>query len=130
MSESNETRRTILYVEDDNDTRPGIKRLLNANGYRVVVANDEDEIMERARDGRIHANLLLIDLGMPPGDALDAGRRIRLAALLDGESPLIVIAFRYGADMEGQDVNVGERDWVTYLQDAEQLERLVKRLAA
>ena len=121
-------RVTILYVEDDDDTRPGIKRLLISRGYRVVIAGNEEEALERAQDGRIHADLLLIDLGLPPADVLAAGHRIRHAALTDDQTPLVVMAFKYNSEMEGQDVHAGHHDWVTYLENAEQLELLIDRL--
>lgn len=121
-------RVTILYVEDDDDTRPGIKRLLISRGYRVVIAGNEEEALERAEDGRIHADLLLIGLGLPPADVLAAGHRIRHAALTDDQTPLVVMAFKYSSEMEGQNVHAGHHDWVTYLGNAEQLELLIDRL--
>jgi hypothetical protein len=39
-----------------------------------------------------------------------------------------VIAERYNADMEGTDMNVGENDWVTHLENPEQLKNLLVRL--
>jgi hypothetical protein len=38
------------------------------------------------------------------------------------------MAEKYGPDLEGTDVNVSENDWITYPEDAEQLERLLARL--
>jgi hypothetical protein len=38
------------------------------------------------------------------------------------------MAERYGEDMEGKDINVGESDYVTYLEDGEQLLNLLQRL--
>ncbi|HEX8127845.1 MAG TPA: hypothetical protein VF527_02005 [Pyrinomonadaceae bacterium] len=55
------------------------------------------------------------------------GREIREQAG-DGHTPLVVLAERYGADLEGTDVNVGGNDWITYLEDHEQLKNLLARL--
>ena len=129
MSEKNINRPTILYVEDDDDTRPLIKQLLNKQGYRVIVDSSEEDALERAGDGRIAADLILVDLGKPPSDVLATGRRIRQAALVRDDVPVVVIAYKYKADMEGQDVDVGDNDWVTYLEDGEQLIRLLARLS-
>lgn len=56
------------------------------------------------------------------------GRRIRQGAELPSRTPVVVTAERYGADMEGKDVKVGESDYVTYLEDAQQLMNLLHRL--
>lgn len=89
---------------------------------------DEKDALERARDGRVNIDLILVDLGMPPETVLAAGRRIRQAAALREKTPVVVIAYHYGTDVEGQDVSASDDDWITYLEDGEQLERLLARL--
>jgi len=42
--------------------------------------------------------------------------------------PLVVIAFKFEAAMEGRNVNVLDDEWVTYLEDGEQLKHLLARL--
>ncbi|HEX5708706.1 MAG TPA: hypothetical protein VFX96_15505, partial [Pyrinomonadaceae bacterium] len=75
------------------------------------------------------ADLVLINLvGKSPEDTLQAGRRIREHSKHDGHTPLVVMAERYGPDLEGTDVNVSGNDWITYPEDAEQLENLLARL--
>jgi CheY-like chemotaxis protein len=128
MSERDGKRATILYVEDDDDTRLVMKQNLVGRGYRVLVDICEEGALQRAVGGRIDADLILMDLGMPPADVLASGHRIREATVLRREVPVVVIAYKYGEDMEGQDINSENNDWVTYLEDAEQLERLLARL--
>jgi hypothetical protein len=38
------------------------------------------------------------------------------------------MAEKYGADLEGTDVNVESNDWITYLEDHDQLKNLLARL--
>jgi hypothetical protein len=38
------------------------------------------------------------------------------------------MAEKYGADLEGRDVNAGGDDWITYLENHEQLIKLLARL--
>ncbi|HEV2912626.1 MAG TPA: hypothetical protein VGX92_04860 [Pyrinomonadaceae bacterium] len=128
MEDRDRKRAVILYVEDDDDTRQIMRQNLIAQNYRVILEIGEEEAVERAACGRLHADLILIDLGMPPAQALDSGRRIRQALVSNVEAPLVVIAYKYGEDMEGRDVNAENNDWVTYLEDAEQLDRLIARL--
>jgi DNA-binding response OmpR family regulator len=117
----------IFLVEEDDETRPILKHNLERADYRVLLALDEEDAHERVRGGRLVADLILVNLvGVPPDEALEAGRRIRRDAELD--VPLLVMAEKYGADMEGKDVNAGGDDWITYPEDHEQLENLLARL--
>jgi DNA-binding response OmpR family regulator len=123
----NGRKATIFLVEEDDETRPILKRNLERADYRVLLALDEEDARDRVRDGRLRADLILVNLvGVEPDEALEAGRRIRREADLD--VPLLVMAERYGADLEGTDVNAGGDDWITYPEDHEQLENLLARL--
>lgn len=124
-----ENRRTILLVEEDDETRRLLKANLQAEGYRVLLALDEEDAFDRVGGGGAEADLVLVNLvGKAPEEALAAGRRIREHARYDGRTPLIVMAEKYGEDMEGTDVNVGGNDWITYPEDHDQLRDLIARL--
>ena len=120
---------TIFLVEEDDDTRPVLKQNLQRDGYRIALALDEEDALERISGGSVRADLVLINLvGRSPEDVLSIGRRIREHAKYDGHTPLVVLAEKYGADVEGTDVNVGGNDWITYLEDHDQLKNLLARL--
>ena len=120
---------TIFLVEEDDDTRPVLKQNLQSDGYRIALALDEEDALERISGGHVRADLVLINLvGRSPEDVLIVGRRIREHAKYDGHTPLVVLAEKYGADVEGTDVNVGGNDWITYLEDHDQLKNLLARL--
>src|SRR2546423_602445 len=117
-----EQRRTILLIEDDDDTRPLLRKNLQRDGYRVLLSLDEEDAFDRVSSGDAAADLVLINLvGRSPEDALHIGRRIRAHAKYDGHTPLVVMAEKYGADLEGTDVNVSSNDWITYPEDHAQL---------
>ncbi|MDT5294802.1 MAG: hypothetical protein QOJ76_1682 [Acidobacteriota bacterium] len=119
----------IFLVEEDNETRPILKGNLERDGYRVQLALDEGDAHDRAGGGRLTADLILVNLvGVEPDEALHAGRRIREDAELS--VPLVVMAEKYGPDLEGTDVKVNADDWITYLEDHEQLKNLLARLIA
>ncbi|HLL14181.1 MAG TPA: hypothetical protein VK388_03815 [Pyrinomonadaceae bacterium] len=129
MSQEHERPATIFLVEEDDDTRPVLKSNLQGYGYRVLVALDEEDALERVNGGDIQADLLLVDtVGVSLEDALNIGRGIREQAGYDGRTPLVVMAEKYGADLEGTDVNVSGNDWITYLEDPGQLKNLLARL--
>ena len=129
MNTAQEHHQTIFLVEEDDDTRPVLKRSLQTFGYRVMVALDEEDVIERAGGGGVHANLILINcVRKTLEDTLNIGRRIHEHAKDDGHTPLIVIAEKYGDDLAGTDEKVGENYWFTYPEDADQLRNLISRL--
>lgn len=58
---------TILVVEDDRDIRDVLAEILTEEGYRVLVAEDGAEGLQRLRDGPA-PDLILLDLMMPRMD--------------------------------------------------------------
>ena len=130
MSQEPGYRPTIFLVEEDDDTRPVLKHNLKTYGYHVLLALDEEDALERIA-GVSHADLLLVNLvGKTPEEVLQVGRRLREHAKYDGHTPLVVMAEKYGVELEGTDVNVGGNDWVTYLEEPGQLKNLLHRLIA
>lgn len=129
MSGKGNNKQTIFLIEEDNETRPLLKENLQRRGYHVIIALDEEDAMERIRGGRIPADLILINLvGKSTEEAISLGRRLREHAKYDGHTPLVVMAEKYGDDLEGTDVNVSGNDWITYLEEHGQLENLLARL--
>ena len=125
-------RANILLVGEDDETRRIIKQNLQRGGYRVSSAEDVEDALGRVGGGAGPADLILLDLvGKTTEEALGAGRRIREHAKYDGQTPLLVIAEKYGAEVEGTDANVGGNDWVLYLgEEPDQLKNLLARLTS
>ena len=129
MTNDNGRQPCVLLVEEDDDTRDILKKNLRRYGYHVSLALDEEDALDKVGGGHVRAELVLINLvGRPPDEVLDIGRRIREHARCDGHTPLVVIAEKYGPDLEGTDVNVAGNDWITYLEDPNQLKNLLAQL--
>jgi DNA-binding response OmpR family regulator len=129
MNTEGENQPCIFLVEEDDETRPILKQNLIRYGYRVLIALDEEDALERVAGTRVRADLVLIDLvHKSVEEVLDVGRRIREHAKFSGDTPLVVMAEKYGADVEGTDVNVGRNEWITYLEDPGQLRKLLASL--
>lgn len=128
MKIETDQRQTILLIEDDRATLPLLKALLNGLGYRIVTAVDEKDVVENVSPIRFEANLLLLNQAMTAREVLDTGRRIRKHLGKDGDMPIVVIAGQYSQDMEGKDERDGKNEWITYLENSEQLGRLLSRL--
>jgi DNA-binding response OmpR family regulator len=122
----------IFLVEEDDNVRPLLKKNLKRYGYRVLLALDEEDALDRVEAmATADADIVLIDLvGKTEHEVLKIGRRIREVAKFDARTPLVVMAEKFGADVEGTNVNVGGNDWITYLEDAHQLRNLLARLVS
>ena len=129
MIEKKDGSPRILMLEWDDDTRPLLKQNLRACGSRVVVALEEEDEIALARGVRDRPDLILINqVDLSIDDFLNMGQRIRQGAGLSRRTPIVVMAEQYGEDMEGKDVQVSESEYVTYLEDGEQLKSLLYRL--
>ena len=67
--------RTIMVVEDYDDTRLLLKAGLEGLGYSVLEASNGQEAVDIA--GREHLDLILMDLDLPILDGIVATQRIR-----------------------------------------------------
>ncbi len=102
---------------------------LHRRGYRAIVTLDEEDAIARARGDGDRPDLILINqYRLPLEKVINIGRRIRQDGGLPSGTPIIIMAEQYGEDMEGKDVKVGESEYVTYLEDGEQLMNLLQRL--
>jgi CheY-like chemotaxis protein len=86
--------RTILLVEDFDDTRLMMKMWLIKNGYRVVEAETGEEAINAAQ--RELPDLIIMDMMMPGMNGLDATQRIREYQDLR-RTPIVAVS-AYGAD--------------------------------
>ena len=129
MDKENRVQPVILLIEEDDETRSLLRRNLQKDGYRLLLAVDEEDALNRLAGGQVRADLILINLvGKTPAEVLQTGQRIREHGKYDSTTPLVVMAEKYGTEVEGTDVEVGGNDWITYPEDAEQLHRLLARL--
>ena len=124
-----DARPTIFLLEEDDDVQRPLKANLRKRGYRVLLAVDLEDAFDWLSTGHIPADLVLVDLVRKfPAEALEVGRKLRAHARYDGHTPLVVLAEKFGAELAGTDDNVGGNDWVAYMEDSDQLQRLLSRL--
>jgi CheY-like chemotaxis protein len=121
----------ILLLEPDDDVRPLLKESLELHGYHVVLAWDMADASERVQT--VRPNLILLNQNKQSIEAvMNIGQQIRqnVASIeeMTAEIPIVVIAEQYGAEQEGTDVQLGENEYITYLEDGQQLINLLQRL--
>ena len=122
-------KQSILLVEPDDDVRPTLREHLSNWGYEVIVALDEADAFHRVENQKTIIDLILINqVSQSIEKCAELGRQIRQHAKLDGSTLIVVMAEQYGAEQEGQDIQVGENEYVTYLEDGEQLRNLLYQL--
>lgn len=120
---------TILVVEEDDEVRPLLSQNLRNQGYHVVIALDEADAIERTKGGCLCPALILLNqFGRSIQEYVVMGQRICQSAGIESHTPIIVMAEDYGTDMEGKDVQVDDTEYVTYLEDGQQLMNLLHRL--
>lgn len=83
-----EDGRTIMVVEDYDDTRIMLKQVLEAKGFHVLEAVNGQEAVEIAE--REHPDLILMDLDLPILDGISATQRIRKQAQMN-EVPIVAV---------------------------------------
>jgi len=65
----------ILVVEDNQDNREMVVKVLKFNGYQVVEAVDGEEAIEKAKTE--DPDLILLDIFLPKMDGYEATRRLK-----------------------------------------------------
>jgi CheY-like chemotaxis protein len=114
----------ILVVEDVHETRDGIEKLLQADGYRVAVARDEGDAVESAR--RDPPNLILVSLAGSPGQVIYTARQIRDRAGIGELVPVVVFCIQ--EICEGDEIALEQNVYVTRPDNFNQLRGLLVRL--
>ena len=125
MDERRDARPTVLVVEDFEDNRFMMRRLLEMSGYRVVEAVNGNQAVEAAE--RERPDIILMDLSLPMLDGLAATRRIRAH---DGLSkvPIVAVSAHDSADFHAEALAAGCNEYVTKPIDFDQLVQLLNRL--
>jgi two-component system response regulator MprA len=124
MSEASEDHPVILVVEDVEEIRDAIEKLLQEDGYRIDTAGDEQGAIVRAL--RRPPDLILLSGNQLPGEVIEAATRIRERAELSEELPVVI--FYVEAIDEGAEVNVGANVYLTRPDNFNQLRAFLRRL--
>ena len=120
-----ESRRTILIVDDFDDTRLLLRTWLQRKGFRVVEADDGNHAVAAAESAR--PDLIIMDVEMPELDGLSATRQIR--ELTNSDAVPIVAVSAYGADQyRARALAAGCNEYVSTPFEPEELEQLIRSL--
>jgi len=115
----------VLLVEDTEDNRQMMRRLLEMSGYRVVEAINGVEAVKLASEEK--PGIILMDLSLPLIDGLTATRRIRSLPGLS-KVPIVAVSAHDTADFHSEALAAGCNAYVTKPIDYPELEEVVNRL--
>jgi len=76
------TQQTILYIEDNPENSLLVKRVLEAEGYKVVEADSGTAGLSKAETMR--PDLVLMDINLPEMDGYELTRRFKQMVRLAG----------------------------------------------
>ena len=121
------TATNVLLVEDTEDNRFMMRRLLEMSGYRVSEATNGAEAVRTAQAEK--PEIILMDLSLPLVDGLAATRRIRqLRGFRD--VPIIAVSAHDSADFHTEALAAGCNAYITKPIDFTELEDLIRRLTS
>jgi CheY-like chemotaxis protein len=119
------TSRTVLVVEDTEDNRFMMRRLLEMSGYTVIEARNGEEAVRMARESE--PKLILMDLSLPVIDGLAATRLIRQLPAMKA-TPIIAVSAHDSADFQEHAMHAGCNGYVTKPIDFGELDQLIADL--
>jgi len=125
LTKSTDGQRTILVVDDFDDTRLLLRTWLQRKGYQVVEAQNGQQAVAEAENSQ--PDLIIMDVEMPELDGLSATRKIR--ELPNSQEVPIVVVSAYGADQfRTEALAAGCNEYVSTPFEPEELEKLIQTL--
>lgn len=123
--QTDSTGAKVLLVEDTEDNRFMMRRLLEMVGYTVVEARNGQEAVRLAEDET--PEIILMDLSLPIIDGLAATKMIRRIPSAE-TTPIIAVSAHDTADFEQEAFAAGCNGYVTKPIDFASLETLIAKV--
>jgi DNA-binding response OmpR family regulator len=74
MSDVSSARPTVLVVDDEEDLRDIMRRMLERRGFDTLVAGDSEQAIATCRNHQGDIDVLVTDLGLPGASGGDLSR--------------------------------------------------------
>jgi signal transduction histidine kinase/ActR/RegA family two-component response regulator len=117
-------QRSVLVVEDDDDTRAVLRYMLETEGAQVEAARSGGEGVRAAE--RLRPEIVLCDIGLPDIDGMEVARRLRAAPALTGVRLIALTGYGQAEDVR-QALDAGFDAHVTKPVNIDQLMALLAR---
>lgn len=116
--------RTILVVDDDEIMRNALKRILEAQGYKTLQAQDGLELSKMLETTKL--DMILLDINLPWVDGLELCRLIKTHYNFKNV-PLIIVSARKDKEDVEKGIEAGADDYLTKPFDIDQMIALVNK---
>ena len=116
---------TVLVVDDDEIMRGALKRILEAEGHQVVLAEDGLDLSRKIEAVRV--DLILLDVNMPSVDGYELCRLIKTHPSLASVPVVFVSAHKSPEDIQ-RGIEAGGADYIAKPFDVTHLTGLVRRM--
>jgi two-component system cell cycle response regulator DivK len=124
---SNDSKGTILYVEDNLDNRVLVRRILLSEDYELLEAVDAEDALRVLQNTR--PDLILMDINMPDMDGYTLTSRIKTMPGFERVPILAITANVMRGDKE-KTLEAGCDGYIQKPLDIDQLVREVERFLA
>ena len=114
----------LLVVEDFEDSRFMMRRLLEMSGYDVLEASDGEQAVTMAVEAK--PVLILMDLSLPKLDGLAATRKIRQKKGLK-RVPIVAVSAHDSPESRTEALEAGCDEYVTKPIDFDNLHAILQR---
>jgi two-component system aerobic respiration control protein ArcA len=117
--------RTILVVDDDEIMRNAMKRILENEGYKVILAIDGLELSKILETSRL--DMILLDVNLPWVDGYELCRLIKEHRSLK-EVPLVLVSARKSKSDIQAGFDAGCNDYVTKPFDIDYITGIINKM--
>lgn len=117
--------KTVLVVDDDEVMRNAIKRILDEDGYNVLLAEDGLELSKILESTRL--DLILLDVNLPWVDGYELCRLIKQHHTLQ-HVPLIFVSARKAKEDIQKGFDAGCNDYVTKPFDVDHITSVIQKM--
>ena len=117
-------RKTVLVVDDSDDTRSMLLRMLQGEGYSSIEARNGVEALEKV--GEYQPDLIIMDLNMPHLDGLTTTERIRQYRENRFGVPIVAITAFDTYGMKEAAIEAGCNDYLMKPLDLDQLGNVLR----
>jgi DNA-binding response OmpR family regulator len=114
--------RTIMLVDDDQDTIEILQLYLEHEGYRSVVALDGEEALRSVK--RFNPDLIILDSMLPKLNGLEVCRYIRA----ESQTPIVILTAYGEEDSQWARFSLGVDDYISKPFSPKELMARVKSL--
>ena len=114
--------KTILVVDDDEIMRNGIKRILESENYKVILAHDGLELAKILESTRL--DLILLDVNLPWVDGFELCKIIKNHHALK-ELPIVMVSARNTEEDIDMGFSAGCNEYVTKPFDVDRICKVI-----